>query len=135
MARGLEEEEDRFSAVMRTVWNSRGFVTVAVGSCLPEVSGVGGGNISLGLPESRLLSRSFLAMPVAAGLACAILDRLDAEIRKTIVTSDLLMGRDEYAMRVLARSGSGRSPPVKLTYINRGSRAFGIDKDTLFVPL
>lgn len=68
---------------------------------------LGGSNISFGLPERSLISRSFLAMAIAAGLTCAIVDPLDVEIRKTIATCDLLLGRDEYAMRFLARSRGG----------------------------
>jgi len=68
---------------------------------------LGGSNISFGLPERSLINRSFLAMAVAAGLTCAIVDPLDVEIRKTIAACDLLMGRDEYAMRFLERSRAG----------------------------
>jgi len=68
---------------------------------------LGGSNISFGLPERSLINRSFLAMALAGGLTCAIVDPLDVEIRKTIAACDLLMGRDEYAMRFLARSRGG----------------------------
>jgi len=67
---------------------------------------LGGSNISFGLPERSLINRSFLAMAIAAGLTCAIVDPLDVEIRKTIAACDLLMGKDEFAMRFLARSRS-----------------------------
>ena len=70
---------------MPTVWSSRGFVTLAAGSCIPEVGGVGGNNISLGLPERSLISRSFVPMAVAVGLTCVIVDPLDPRIRKTIL--------------------------------------------------
>lgn len=46
-------------------------------------------------------------MAIAIGLTCAIADPLDVEIRKAVATSDLLMGRDEYAMRFLAHSRAG----------------------------
>lgn len=68
---------------------------------------LGGSNISFGLPERSLINRSFLAMAMAAGLTCAIVDPLDVEIRKTIATYNLLLGRDEYAMQFLARSRGG----------------------------
>ena len=68
---------------------------------------LGGSNISFGLPERSLINRSFLAMAMAAGLTCAIVDPLDVEIRKTIAVCDLLMGRDEYAIRFLERSRRG----------------------------
>jgi len=65
---------------------------------------LGGSNVSFGLPERGLINRSFLAMAIAAGLSCAIVDPLDVEMRKTIAACDLLMGKDEYAMRFLERS-------------------------------
>jgi len=68
---------------------------------------LGGSNISFGLPERTLLNRSFLAIAIAAGLTCAIVDPLDVELRKTIAACDLLMGKDEYAMRFLAHYRSG----------------------------
>lgn len=68
---------------------------------------LGGSNISFGLPERSLINRSFLAMAIAAGLTCVIVDPLDVEIRKTIAACDLLMGKDEFAVRFLARSRSG----------------------------
>ncbi len=68
---------------------------------------LGGSNISFGLPERSLINSTFLAMAVVAGLTCAILDPLAIEIRKTIAACDLLLGRDEYAMRFLERSRRG----------------------------
>ncbi len=68
---------------------------------------LGGSNISFGLPERSLINRSFLPMAIAAGLTCAIVDPLYVEIRKTIAACDLLLGRDEYAMRFLERHRRG----------------------------
>lgn len=68
---------------------------------------LGGSNISFGLPERSLINRSFLAMAMAVGLTCAIVDPLDVEIRKTIAACDLLLGKDEYAMQFLERSRRG----------------------------
>ena len=68
---------------------------------------LGGSNISFGLPERSLINRSFLAMAMAAGLTCAIVDPLDVEMRQTIAVCDLLMGRDGYAIRFLERSRRG----------------------------
>jgi 5-methyltetrahydrofolate--homocysteine methyltransferase len=36
---------------------------------------------------------------MAAGLTCAITNPLVPEVRKAVLASDLLLGRDEYAMR------------------------------------
>lgn len=67
----------------------------------------GGSNVSFGLPERSLINGSFLAMAVALGLTCPIVDPLDVDIRRTIAACDLLMGRDEYATRFLQHSRSG----------------------------
>lgn len=68
---------------------------------------LGGSNTSFGLPERSLIDRSFLAMAIAAGVTCAIVDPLDVEIRKTVAACDLLMGRDDYAMRFLQHARRG----------------------------
>lgn len=71
---------------------------------------LGGSNVSFGLPERSLINRSFLAMAMDGGLTSAIVDPGDVEIRKTIAACDLLLGRDEYAMRFLGRSRRSWSP-------------------------
>jgi len=68
---------------------------------------LGGSNVSFGLPERSLINRSFLAMAMAGGLTCAIVDPLAVEIRKRVDECDLLMGRDEYAMQFFARFRGG----------------------------
>jgi len=67
----------------------------------------GGSNVSFGLPDRNLINASFLAMAVALGVTCAIVDPLDVDIRKAVAACDLLMGRDEYAGRFLKRSRAG----------------------------
>lgn len=67
----------------------------------------GASNISFGLPDRTLLNRTFLAMAVAAGATCAIADPLDVEIRRTIATCDLVLGRDEFATRFIDRCRAG----------------------------
>jgi 5-methyltetrahydrofolate--homocysteine methyltransferase len=88
-----------------------GLVTLAAIASIRAELGVnttvGGSNVSFGLPERELINRSFLAMCIAAGLTSALLNPLDVEIRRTVASSDLLTGRDEYAMGFLQRSRSG----------------------------
>ena len=60
---------------------------------------LGASNVSFGLPEREVLNGAFLAMAVAAGLNCAIVDA--AKVRPVILAADLLLGRDEYAMRYI----------------------------------
>ena len=67
----------------------------------------GGSNVSFGLPERSLLNRAYLAMAMAAGLTCVIADPLDAQMRRTIAACDLLLGRDDFAMRFIQRCRAG----------------------------
>ena len=60
---------------------------------------LGASNVSFGLPEREVLNGAFLAMAVAAGLNCAIVDA--AKVRPVILAADLVLGRDEYAMRYI----------------------------------
>jgi 5-methyltetrahydrofolate--homocysteine methyltransferase len=86
-------------------------VTLEVVRSVPTSLGVntivGGSNISFGLPERSLINRCFLSMAMAFGLRCAIVDPSDKELRKTVAACDLLMGRDEDAMRFLSRYRTG----------------------------
>jgi 5-methyltetrahydrofolate--homocysteine methyltransferase len=59
----------------------------------------GASNVSFGLPERAVVNAAFLPVAMAAGLSCAITNPLVAEVRKAVLASDLLLGRDEYAMR------------------------------------
>ena len=51
-------------------------------------------NVSYGLPERKLINRSFLLMAAYAGLDAAILDPLDAKMMSVIRVADMLTGRD-----------------------------------------
>ncbi len=53
-------------------------------------------NVSFGLPERHLLNRHFLALCLASGLSAAILDPTDARLMTTLVTVELLLGKDEF---------------------------------------
>jgi len=60
---------------------------------------LGGSNISFGLPERSLLNGTFLAIAIAAGLNCAIVDAV--QVRQIILAADLVLGRDRFAMRYI----------------------------------
>jgi cobalamin-dependent methionine synthase I len=51
-------------------------------------------NVSYGLPERKLINRSFLLMAAYAGLDAAILDPLDAKMMSVIRVADMLTGKD-----------------------------------------
>lgn len=60
---------------------------------------LGASNISFGLPEREVINGAFLAMAIAAGLNCPIVDA--AKVRPYILAADLALGRDDYALRYI----------------------------------
>jgi len=58
---------------------------------------LGASNVSFGLPDRDLLNNAFLAIAIAAGVTCPIVDV--TKVRPTILATDLVLGRDNYAMR------------------------------------
>ena len=68
-------------------------------------------NISYGLPERRIINRTFVCLMMAAGMDSAIIDPLDTKIMSTIRTADMLLGRDDFCMNFLkgVRSGTIQS--------------------------
>jgi len=60
---------------------------------------LGASNVSFQLPDRDLLNSVFLAIAIAAGVACPIVDVIKA--RPVILAADLALGRDPYAMRYI----------------------------------
>ena len=60
---------------------------------------LGASNVSFGLPEREVVNQTFLAMAILQGVSCPIVDA--AKMQPTVLAADLLLGRDEYAMRYL----------------------------------
>lgn len=60
---------------------------------------LGASNVSFGLPDRSTVNQAFLAMAIQAGATCSITDpiKLGAIIR----ASDVLIGRDDFAMRYI----------------------------------
>ncbi len=60
---------------------------------------LGASNVSFGLPDRLTVNQAFLALAIQAGATCSITDpiKLGAAIKAT----DLLLGRDDYAMRFI----------------------------------
>ena len=83
-------------------WQS-GRVTMDTMSLITRELGVnlslGASNVSFGLPDRKTINLAYLALGVACGLTAAITDPTVPEIRSMLLACDLLMGRDEYAMR------------------------------------
>jgi len=58
---------------------------------------LGASNISFGMPDRNLLTSYFLAIAIAAGVTCPIVDV--ARVRPAILATDLVLGCDDYAQR------------------------------------
>lgn len=58
-------------------------------------------NVSFGLPNRRLLNRTFLAMLIEAGLDGAIMDPTDRRMMDAIYASRALLGVDNYCMQYI----------------------------------
>ncbi len=62
----------------------------------------GAGNISFGLPERPPLTAAYLSMAMVNGLTCAITDATNPVIMQAVKASDVLLGKDEYAVNWIA---------------------------------
>jgi 5-methyltetrahydrofolate--homocysteine methyltransferase len=60
---------------------------------------LGASNVSFGLPDRHTVNQSFLAMAIQAGATCSITDPI--KLGATIRATDLLLGRDDFAMRYI----------------------------------
>ena len=58
---------------------------------------IGLSNISQRLQEHKLLNRTFLVMCMAHGLDSAIIDPLDEELMKSVITADMILNKFIYA--------------------------------------
>jgi 5-methyltetrahydrofolate--homocysteine methyltransferase len=60
---------------------------------------LGASNVSFGLPDRHTVNQAFLALAMGKGATCAITDPI--KLTSIIRASDLLIGRDDNAMRVI----------------------------------
>ena len=60
---------------------------------------LGASNVSFGLPDRKIINVAYLSLAIGRGLTAAITDPTVEEIQTILLACDLLMGRDEYAMR------------------------------------
>lgn len=104
-ALGIPREDVVIDCLALTVGaDSRaGLVTLDAIRMVREELGVnmtlGASNMSFGLPERETINWVFLAMAIQRGVNCPIVDV--AKVRPAVLATDLLLGRDEYAMRYL----------------------------------
>ncbi len=60
---------------------------------------LGASNVSFGLPDRQTTNQAFLAMAIQLGTTCSITDPI--KLGQTIRAADLLLGKDDYAMRYI----------------------------------
>ena len=60
---------------------------------------LGASNISYGMPDRLLINSSYLAMVIAAGVTCPVVDA--AKVRTSILAVDLLLNKDKRARRYI----------------------------------
>lgn len=60
---------------------------------------LGASNVSFGLPERDVVGWAFLTMCIQAGVTCPVVH--PEKVRPAILATDLLLGRDDYAMRYI----------------------------------
>ena len=67
---------------------------------------MGSSNISFGLPNRETLNAAFMALSIMNGLTCPIAN--PEKITPIIRATDLILGRDDYAMRFVSHHQSGK---------------------------
>ncbi len=65
-------------------------------------------NISYGLPGRNNLNKAFLAMLTAAGCDGAIMDPCEPGMMGTLLSCEVVLGRDEFGMKYLAACREGK---------------------------
>jgi 5-methyltetrahydrofolate--homocysteine methyltransferase len=60
---------------------------------------LGASNVSFGLPEREVINWVFLGIAIQHGVNCPIVDA--AKVRPAVLAADMLLGRDDYAMRYI----------------------------------
>ena len=72
-------------------------------SALPGVKTIAGvSNVSFGLPQRRLINRTFLVLAMAKGLDAAICDPLDLDVQASLAASEALLGQDPSLRKYLS---------------------------------
>jgi len=91
--------------------NNGTMVMDAVKSIMQDLKGVhttgGLSNISYGLPQRKIINRSFLLMMMVNGFDSAIMDPLDKDIMAVLRTGEMLAGQDNFCMNFLKAVRSG----------------------------
>jgi len=91
--------------------NNGTMVMRAVKKIMTDLEGVhttgGLSNISYGLPQRKIINRSFLLMMMAHGFDSAIMDPFDKDIMAVLKTGEMLKGHDNFCMNYLKAVRAG----------------------------
>jgi 5-methyltetrahydrofolate--homocysteine methyltransferase len=102
---GISQQNIAIDCLALTVGadSKAGWTTLQAIRAVKDTLGVnlalGASNVSFGLPERSVLNGAFIAMAIAFGLNCPIVDA--AKVRPYVLAADLALGRDDYAMRYI----------------------------------
>ena len=102
---GIPTEDVIIDPLVMTVGSDSkaGVITLQTIEILHKNLGVninlGASNVSFGLPDRPSVNQAFLAMAIQAGATCAITDPI--KLGSAIRAADVLMGKDDYAMRYI----------------------------------
>jgi 5-methyltetrahydrofolate--homocysteine methyltransferase len=84
----------------------------AIGQIMKQFPGVhttcGLTNVSYGLPDRKLVNRTFLVAAIARGLDSAILDPTDKRLLGTLKAALMIAGKDEFCMGYITAFREGR---------------------------
>jgi cobalamin-dependent methionine synthase I len=113
--RGIPLEKIYLDPLVQPISVDTGMGTAVLGAIqkimndFPGVNTICGlSNISFGLPMRKVINRNFLALCMASGLSAAILDPTDQQLMATLLSTDMLLGRDEYCENFIEGYQSGR---------------------------
>jgi len=104
-ALGIPKEDVIIDSLALTVGadTKTGLVTLETVRRVRDEFGVnqtlGASNISFGLPERDVINWAFLALVITAGVTCPVVHV--KKVRPAVRAVDLLLGRDDYAMRYI----------------------------------
>ncbi len=108
LAEGISQERIFFDPLLRPVATEGGAGLVALETiaglrkAFPKAHIICGlSNISFGLPNRRLLNRTFLSLAASQGLDSAILDPTDPQMRSCLAALAALLGEDDFCMNYL----------------------------------
>ena len=102
---GIPAEDVIIDPLVMTVGaeSQAGLVTLRTIELIRQSLGVninlGASNVSFGLPDRLTINATFLAIAISYGATCVISDPM--KMTGTVRSADLLLGRDDYAVRYI----------------------------------